>query len=525
MENFSLVKPNNSNDLKNFADMMDIAVINLKELGKFEELADGSLYIKLMKKLPKTMLSVFLRWLFEKQKCPGVESLREWVIQETEEQAKFHHLCYCCLGNGHVGNKCEKSRKCGTDGCQEVHNRLLHLKKQTREKREETTLVTKFSSKNQIQEVAMRTLPVIITNGKLLIKVNALLDDASTQTYINSDVAAELGLQGVMKEIKINVLNGRVDTCRLGQRPIVDILIGLDNADLHSSKAEVKGRTRDLIARLTALGWTCVGALGRTQNHYTCHTRTLSKNISEVKKINETLKTFWEIENIYPTSETQAESVEDKKALDQAENSTNYVDGRYQIGIPWKEDPKLLPNNYEMAVNRLISTEKRLKRTPEVIEIYKETIQNYLTKGYIKKVSNNDYKNQWILPHFSVVKLEKETTKVRTVFDAAAKCQGVTLNDIIYQGPKLQLDLCAVLLRFQRNAVALLGDITEIVVFGVNSSPFQAQFVIQKHAEKYKKKFPLAAETVDKFTYMDDSMDSVETEEKAIELYNQLTQL
>nr|XP_047144781.1 uncharacterized protein LOC124818257 [Hydra vulgaris] len=485
MENFSLVKPNNSNDLKNFADMMDIAVINLKELGKFEELADGSLYIKLMKKLPKTMLSVFLRWLFEKQKCPGVESLREWVIQETEEQAKFHHLCYCCLGNGHVGNKCEKSRKCGTDGCQEVHNRLLHLKKQTREKREETTLVTKFSSKNQIQEVAMRTLPVIITNGKLLIKVNALLDDASTQTYINSDVAAELGLQGVMKEIKINVLNGRVDTCRLGQRPIVDILIGLDNADLHSSKAEVKGRTRDLIARLTALGWTCVGALGQTQ----------------------------------------AESVEDKKALDQAENSTNYVDGRYQIGIPWKEDPKLLPNNYEMAVNRLISTEKRLKRTPEVIEIYKETIQNYLTKGYIKKVSNNDYKNQWILPHFSVVKLEKETTKVRTVFDAAAKCQGVTLNDIIYQGPKLQLDLCAVLLRFQRNAVALLGDITEIVVFGVNSSPFQAQFVIQKHAEKYKKKFPLAAETVDKFTYMDDSMDSVETEEKAIELYNQLTQL
>ncbi|XP_047142971.1 uncharacterized protein LOC124817189 [Hydra vulgaris] len=134
------------------------------------------------------------------------------AVSKRWEQAKFHHLCYRCLGNDHVGNKCEKSRKCGTDGCQEVHNRLLHLKKQTREKREETTLLTKFSSKNQSQEVAMRTLPVILTNGKLSIKVNALLDDASTQTYINSDVAAELGLQGVMKEIKINVLNGRVDT-------------------------------------------------------------------------------------------------------------------------------------------------------------------------------------------------------------------------------------------------------------------------------------------------------------------------
>ena len=63
------------------------------------------------------------------------------------------------------------------------------------------------------------------------------------------------------------------------------------------------------------------------------------------------------------------------------------------------------------------------------------------------------------------------------------------------------------------------------VVFGVNSSPFQAQFVAQTHAEKHKDEFPKAAETVLKSTYMDDSMDSVVDESQGIKLYEELNQL
>ena len=43
-------------------------------------------------------------------------------------------------------------------------------------------------------------------------KVNALLDDASTKTYINSDVAAELGLQGYLQQVNVSVLNSHVET-------------------------------------------------------------------------------------------------------------------------------------------------------------------------------------------------------------------------------------------------------------------------------------------------------------------------
>ena len=62
-------------------------------------------------------------------------------------------------------------------------------------------------------------------------------------------------------------------------------------------------------------------------------------------------------------------------------------------------------------------------------------------------------------------------------------------------------------------------------MFGVNSSPFQAQFVAQANAEKYKDELPMAAETMLKSTYMDESMDSVADDNQALELYGQLDQV
>ena len=58
---------------------------------------------------------------------------------------------------------------------------------------------------------------------------------------------------------------------------------------------------------------------------------------------------------------------------------------------------------------------------------------------------------------------------------------------------------------------------------GVNSSQFQAQYVLQQHAKTFQREFPLGAETIQKSTYMDDSMDSVLSEDLGIELYKQLS--
>ena len=47
--------------------------------------------------------------------------------------------------------------------------------------------------------IALCTIPVILKDGDRSLKVNALLDDGSTKSYINADVAAELGLQEKQK--------------------------------------------------------------------------------------------------------------------------------------------------------------------------------------------------------------------------------------------------------------------------------------------------------------------------------------
>ena len=49
---------------------------------------------------------------------------------------------------------------------------------------------------------------MIVSNGTRKVKVNALHDDASTKTYISSDVASQLEIKGEVREITINVMNG-----------------------------------------------------------------------------------------------------------------------------------------------------------------------------------------------------------------------------------------------------------------------------------------------------------------------------
>ena len=58
--------------------------------------------------------------------------------------------------------------------------------------------------------------------------------------------------------------------------------------------------------------------------------------------------------------------------------------------------------------------------------------------------------------------MDKTSTKVRIVFDCSAKMDGVSLNGVIYAGPKLQQELFDVLIRFRRNPIALACDVKEM---------------------------------------------------------------
>ena len=68
---------------------------------------------------------------------------------------------------------------------------------------------------------------------------------------------------------------------------------------------------------------------------------------------------------------------------------------------------------------------------------YNNIFEDYVKKGYLRKIpaEHADWlatsSDGWYLPHFPVIREDRMTTKIRIVFDAAAKFHGKGLNDEI----------------------------------------------------------------------------------------------
>lgn len=67
----------------------------------------------------------------------------------------------------------------------------------------------------------------------------------------------------------------------------------------------------------------------------------------------------------------------------------------------------------------------------------------------------------WYLP-ISEVETPDKTTKVRLVFDSAAKVDGVSLNDALEKGPCLLNSLFDVLIGWREEKIAFAGDIAKM---------------------------------------------------------------
>ena len=210
-----------------------------------------------------------------------------------------------------------------------------------------------------------------------------------------------------------------------------------------------------------------------------------------------------------------------------------------------------------MQRKKLHCIERQLSKKPEVSKVYEETINQYLPKGYIRQVDAT--KEDTFLAHSPVVRTDKDTTKTKIVFDVSVKKDRMAGNDLIHAGPKLQNDLFGVLIQFRRNVAAAVCGISEMYlqiklrpddckyfgflwrhmdqlqepscyefqrpVFGLNSAPFQAQYISQKNEKENQKQFPFAAESVLQSTYMDNSMDSMVNKDEAVKLVQQLKEL
>ncbi|XP_033122071.1 uncharacterized protein LOC117121078 [Anneissia japonica] len=152
-------------------------------------------------------------------------------------------------------------------------------------------------------------------------------------------------------------------------------------------------------------------------------------------------------------------SIEDKMFVSKVKQTISKEDKHYCIGLPFRSNAVMLPNNKVMAEKRLVQLRKRLEKDVKFHMDYAAFMRNLLEKGYAEEVTGGDYKEgkSLYIPHHGVYHPQKK--KIRVVFDCAAKYQGIALNDMLLPGPNLTSSLLGVLLRFREYEVALMADV------------------------------------------------------------------
>ena len=77
----------------------------------------------------------------------------------------------------------------------------------------------------------------------------------------------------------------------------------------------------------------------------------------------------------------------------------------------------MLPENYDMAVKRMMNTERKLLQDDKIANEYNQISEGYINKVYVKilKEDPETESKKWYLPHFAAIKPNKETTKTRII--------------------------------------------------------------------------------------------------------------
>ena len=118
-----------------------------------------------------------------------------------------------------------------------------------------------------------------------------------------------------------------------------------------------------------------------------------------------------------------------------------------------------LPDNYQLCLKRLHGLVKRLKQDSAILSEYNSTIKKQMQQGIVERVESSEEEpkcaHYMYLPHHAVVRQDKETTKVRVVYNVSTRSTVPSLNDCLHVGPKLNMKIFDILLRFRAYDILL----------------------------------------------------------------------
>lgn len=442
------------------------------------------------------------------------EQFKKAATDARWDIAKKHRLCFRCLKYRTKQHSC-KPKKCEINDCVHFHHRMLHASSTTNKKKEETEC-----SKDEQEKVHsawtpkvssfLKIIPVQLSGPAGAVDTYALLDDGSTVTLIDENLANQIGAEGSHEPLRIASFDGEptVDVTsrrvnfhikglhtsernlrartikqlelaaqRIPRAAVQDcehlrditrdivtedarpkLLIGQDNWDLLIATKVRTGKKNQPVASLTPLGWVLHGS----------HTRALGHRVNFIRHANtdddlhDLVKEYITMDNMEVKPKKPFNDPEEKALRILQQHTKRTPEGKYQTALLWREENVKMPDNYDSALNRLIGVEKKIDKDPELKKRYSEQMEALVSKGYAEPAPPTTLKHRtWYLPHFAVINPMKPD-KLRIVCDAAAKTRGVSLNDQLLTGPDLLQSLPGVIMRFRQHSIAVTADITEM---------------------------------------------------------------
>ena len=336
----------------------------------------------------------------------------------------------------------------------------------------------------------------------------------------------------------------------------VELIIGTGSPELHVFSEVRRGDATKPWAGKSPLGWVLFGRDNTCLeqepiNHVSLITTQRLDLVSDA-----ICPCQFDHADLFTDSDERLPSQDDERSIDVMKSSCELRDGHYSMRLPWRDGCPKLPNNYNMALSRLKSLGRRLKREPNNLTLYQDKVNEMVQLGHAKRASQDDKdvpsERTWYIPHHYIKK------KFRIVFDCAATCQGTSLNQQLLQGPDNTNSLIGVLLRFRFYSVAIVGDIRNMFhmvkvdpkdqsalrflwwrdgdpdksiesyhltvhTFGLTSSPSIAGYALRRTAhQNLPNASELALSTIQNQFYVDDLLTSVKTSNQAVQLISEL---
>lgn len=546
------------------------------------------------------------------------ENFLQIPVKERKSFVKQKNLCFNCLREGHGARNCPSKSRCRT--CSGSHHTLLHHSPENRAELNRSPIPSPpdsaassavSASSTTRSKTRLQVLPVCVINhaSGICKDTFALLDSGADCHLIAKDLYDALGLCGRPIVSELQLANGYIEKhetfsveCAVrgaaetemfmleGVRMVpqmpnlsgsipsdmdvmenphlaglefpdvegrgrVQLIIGISSPGLHVFSEIRQAGDASLWAGKTPLGWVLHGPSAGV-NDSCCRVNLLvDRQASRALKV--ACPCQFEYGKEVEDPEGLCPSLDDELAETTMKDSCEYVNGHYQIQIPWKEGCPCLPNNYEMALSRLNSLGRRLVKDNELFLKYRDKIRELISLGHAVPVRPGDEIDgrTWYIPHHCT------KGKFRVVFDCASEYGGTSLNKQILQGPDNANNLIGVLTRFRSHEVAFVGDIRAMFhsvkvppcdqpalrflwwenddmslppktfqltvhCFGLTSSPSVAGFALRRTADENRSNSsPEAVQTVKRNMYVDDLLKSACDGETAIGLINDIVLL